>query len=75
MRNRYEFHASPQVNEEEEDDAQEIKYRNSIYSVSVFYALAIIVFMLGIYGTAYALYEILPTPVKISEEVSFIQNY
>lgn len=73
MRNRSEFQVVYNVNIEDEDnEIQEIKFRNSIYSVSVWYAIAVFVCLLGLYGIAYALYEGLPTPVKISEEVSII---
>lgn len=71
MRNRYEFQGGHHVNNEDEEDyeVQEIKSRNSIYSLSVFYAFGVLVCVLGLYGIAYGLNEILPTPIKISEEV------
>lgn len=67
MGNRYEFH-SQEANSDEGGERRALR-SNIIQSVSFFYGFAVIIVLLGLYGIAYAVYEVLPTPLKISDEV------
>lgn len=70
MRKRYEY-LKQEVNLD--TDGEEQKFRsNSIHTVSFFYGVAVIIALLILYGVAYAAYEVLPTPLKLSDEVKSI---
>lgn len=71
MRKRYDFLNVRDVNNETQE-AEERKKKNSIHSVSVFLAIGVLVFLFGLYGVAYALYGLLPTPLKLENEVNIL---
>lgn len=76
MRNRYELGCSTgtaclPTNRGSLDDDNQTK-RSSIHSVSVIIAFVVALFLLALYAIAYAIYGILPNPLKLSDEVGHL---
>lgn len=72
MRNRYELGKSHESFDDENNEAK--AKSKSIHYISVILPFVAVLFILALYGVAYAIYGILPTPLKLSDEVEFLKS-
>lgn len=72
MRNRYELN-NPLTDVYRGSNYERKHKRNSIHSISAIAAILCTFYLIALYGFAYFLYGLLPTPLTLSDKVSFFK--